>query len=111
MAVASSSAMRLIKATVKKLKLESYFDLLVSAEHETHGKPHPAVFLRTAEMLNARPDKCLVIEDSYNGLLAAKAGKMKCIVVPYPEDFENPKLVIADWKLNSLEQIPQLALN
>ena len=111
MAIASSSAMRLIKATVKKLKLDAYFDLLVSAEHETHGKPHPAVFLRTAEMLNVRPDKCLVIEDSYNGLLAAKAGKMKCIVVPYPEDFENPKLVIADWKLISLEEIQELALD
>src|SRR3954462_1405939 len=43
LALASSSAMRLIKATVKKLKLEDYFELLVSAEHETHGKPHPAV--------------------------------------------------------------------
>jgi len=109
MAVASSSALRLIKATVKKLKIESYFDLLVSAEHETHGKPNPAVFLRTADTLGVQPDRCLVIEDSFNGLLAAKAAKMKCIVVPYPEDYHNPKLVIADWKLNSLNEIPELA--
>lgn len=109
MAVASSSAMRLIKATVKKLKIESYFDLLVSAEHETHGKPHPAVFLRTAEMLNVRAEKCLVLEDSFNGLLAAKAAKMKCAVVPYPEDYNNPKLVIADWKLKTLNEITTLA--
>src|SRR4051812_23179874 len=104
MAVASSSAMRLIKATVKKLNIESYFDLLVSAEHETHGKPHPAVFIRTAETLQVRPERCLVIEDSFNGLLAAKAARMKCLVVPYPEDFNNPKLVIADWKINSLQE-------
>ncbi len=110
MAVASSSAMRLIKATVKKLKIESYFDLLVSAEHETHGKPHPAVFLRTAETLHARPEKCLVIEDSFNGLLAAKAAKMKCMVVPYPDDYNNPKHIIADWKLKSLEEIPNVTL-
>lgn len=109
MAVASSSAMRLIKATVKKLKIETYFDLLVSAEHETHGKPHPAVFLRTAEMLNVRAEKCLVLEDSFNGLLAAKAAKMKCAVVPYPEDYNNPKLIIADWKLKSLEEIITVA--
>lgn len=108
MAVASSSAMRLIKATVKKLKIESYFDLLVSAEHETHGKPHPAVFLRTAEMLNVRAEKCLVLEDSFNGLLAAKAAKMKCAVVPYPQDYNNPKLIIADWKLKSLKEIEKL---
>jgi len=105
MAVASSSAMRLIKATVKKLKIEDYFDLLVSAEHETHGKPNPAVFIRTAETLNVRPERCLVLEDSFNGLLAAKAARMKCLVVPYPEDYNNPKLVIADWKINSLDKI------
>jgi sugar-phosphatase len=108
MAVASSSAMRLIKATVKKLKLDSYFDLLVSAEHETHGKPHPGVFIRTAEMLQVRPERCLVIEDSFYGLLAAKAAKMKCIVVPYPENYNDPRLVIADWKLKSLEEISSL---
>lgn len=104
LAVASSSAMRLIKATVKKLKIESYFDILVSAEHEKYGKPNPAVFLRTAEMLNVHPENCLVLEDSFNGILAAKAAKMKCVVIPYPEDFENPKLVIADRKIKSLEE-------
>lgn len=102
LAVASSSAMRLIKATVKKLEIEPYFDILVSAEHETYGKPHPAVFLRTAENLGVHPSQCLVLEDSFNGLLAAKAAKMKCAVVPYPEDFDNPKLVIADYKWKSL---------
>lgn len=104
-ALASSSAMRLIKATVQKLQIESYFDLLVSAEHETYGKPHPAVFLRTAETLKVRPERCLVLEDSYNGLLAAKSAKMKCAVIPDPENFSNPKFVIADWKLNSLKEI------
>jgi HAD superfamily hydrolase (TIGR01509 family) len=105
LALASSSAMRLIKATVKKLKLEDYFELLVSAEHETHGKPHPAVFLRTAETLRVRPERCLVIEDSFNGLLAAKAAKMSCIVIPDPANFNDPRFAIADWKLNSLEEI------
>lgn len=110
MAVASSSAMRLIKATIKKLKIESYFDILVSAEHETYGKPNPAVFLRTAEILQVRPENCLVLEDSFNGLLAAKAARMKCVVVPYPEDFDNPKLIIADRKIKSLEEIALVQL-
>jgi HAD superfamily hydrolase (TIGR01509 family) len=105
LALASSSAMRLIKATVKKLKLEDYFELLVSAEHETNGKPHPAVFLRTAETLRVRPERCLVIEDSFYGLLAAKAAKMSCIVIPDPANFNDPRLAIADWKLKSLEEI------
>ena len=107
-AVASSSAMRLIKATVAKLKIEDYFELLVSAEHELYGKPHPAVFLRTAETMKVRPENCLVIEDSFFGLLAAKSAKMKCVVVPDPSNFDNPKFVIADWKLNSLTEIQPL---
>ena len=104
-ALASSSAMRLIKAAVKKLNIEEYFELLVSAEHETHGKPHPAVFIRTAETLNVAPEKCVVIEDSFNGLLAAKAARMKCVIVPAPFDFDNGRFVIADWKLKSLHEI------
>lgn len=103
-ALASSSAMRLIKATVKKLDIENYFELLVSAEHETYGKPHPAVFLRTAETLKVRPDECLVLEDSFYGLLAAKAAKMKCAVVPDALGFNDARFVIADWKLKSLKE-------
>lgn len=106
-ALASSSAMRLIKATVKKLGIEDYFELLVSAEHETYGKPHPAVFIRTAETLGVRPDECLVLEDSFYGLLAAKSAKMKCAVVPDAIGFNDERFVIADWKLRSLKQIPQ----
>ncbi len=106
-ALASSSAMQLIKATVVKLNIESYFELLVSAEHERYGKPNPAVFLRTAETLKVRPEKCLVIEDSFYGLLAAKSAKMSCAVVPDPSNFDNPKLVIADWKLKNLREIPE----
>jgi mannitol-1-/sugar-/sorbitol-6-/2-deoxyglucose-6-phosphatase len=106
-ALASSSAMRLIKATVKKLNIESYFELLVSAEHDRYGKPHPAVFLRTAETLNTRPENCLVLEDSFNGLLAAKAAKMKCVAVPDAAHYNEPCFVIADWKLRSLEEVAQ----
>lgn len=104
-ALASSSAMRLIKATVEKLNIESYFELLVSAEHDRYGKPHPAVFLRTAETLNVRPEQCLVLEDSFNGLLAAKAARMKCIVVPDAAHYNDERFVIADKKLKSLLEI------
>ena len=97
--------MRLIKATVKKLEIESYFDMLVSAEYETYGKPHPAVFLHTADRIDARPERCVVIEDSFNGLLAAKSAKMKCVIIPDPATYDEARFVIADWKLRSLEEI------
>jgi len=81
-AIASSSAMRLIKATVKRLGLEDTFDILHSAEHEEFGKPHPAVFIHTAQKLGVRPENCLVFEDSFHGMVAGLAAKMKVIAVP-----------------------------
>jgi beta-phosphoglucomutase-like phosphatase (HAD superfamily) len=46
------------------------------------GKPAPDVFVAAAERLAVPPDGCLVVEDSRNGLLAAKAAGMRCAVVP-----------------------------
>ena len=84
-ALASSSAMSLIHVVVDKLNIRHYFDLLVSAEFEPYGKPHPSVFITTANQLNILPTECLVFEDSVNGMVAAKAARMKCIVIPEVE--------------------------
>jgi HAD superfamily hydrolase (TIGR01509 family) len=103
--IASSSAMRLIQACVHRLKGESIFDIVISAEHEEHGKPHPAVFLKAAKAMNINPLHCLVLEDSLLGVIAAKAARMQCVAVPAPQDYDNPKYTIADWKLRSLTEI------
>ncbi|MFT4771467.1 MAG: HAD superfamily hydrolase (TIGR01509 family) [Cryomorphaceae bacterium] len=81
-AIASSSAMRLIKATVKRLGLEATFEVLHSAENEEFGKPHPAVFIHAARELGVRNENCLVFEDSFHGMVAGLASKMKVIAVP-----------------------------
>ncbi|MBJ7427463.1 MAG: hexitol phosphatase HxpB [Bacteroidia bacterium] len=101
-ALASSSAMSLINVVVDKLNIRQYFDLLVSAENEPYGKPHPSVFLTTANQLNVMPTECLVFEDSVNGMVAAKAARMKCIVVPEAEKQNEPYWHLANQKLNSL---------
>ena len=85
LALASSSPMQLIDASLKKFDIQNSFRIVHSAEHEDYGKPHPAVFLSTAHRLHIDPMHCLVIEDSVNGLIAAKAGKMKTIAVPAPQ--------------------------
>jgi sugar-phosphatase len=101
-ALASSSAMSLINVVVDKLNIRHYFDLLVSAEFEPYGKPHPSVFLTTAQKLNVLPTECLVFEDSVNGMIAAKAARMKCIVVPELEKQEELYWQLANFQLNSL---------
>jgi sugar-phosphatase len=107
-AVASSSALRLIKAMEKRLGGLHHFDALVSAEFEPYGKPHPAVFLSAAKVLGVKPEKCLVIEDSLNGVIAAKAARMSCVAVPYPHDFDNPKFAIADFTFRTISDLISL---
>jgi sugar-phosphatase len=103
-ALASSSAMSLINVVVDKLNIRHYFDLLVSAEFEPYGKPHPSVFITTANQLNVLPTECLVFEDSVNGMVAAKAARMKCIVIPEVEKQNEPYWQLANQKLKSLEE-------
>jgi mannitol-1-/sugar-/sorbitol-6-/2-deoxyglucose-6-phosphatase len=104
MAIASSSYNVIIDATVDKLDIRGHFDHLYSAEHETHGKPHPGVFITTAELLGVAPQDCLVFEDSPSGVLAAKAAKMKCVAVPEPSVKEHPYILTADVVIDSLEE-------
>ena len=84
MAVASSSAQNYIDAHMRELNLTDCFEMLFSAENVKNPKPAPDVFLAVAEKLGAKPEECLVIEDSYNGTRAAQAAGMRCF------GFKNP---------------------
>ncbi|OYU97204.1 MAG: 2-deoxyglucose-6-phosphatase [Bacteroidetes bacterium B1(2017)] len=108
MALASSSSMRLIKAVVETLHIEMYFSVLCSAEFEPYGKPHPAIFITAAEKLGSNPQNCLVLEDSVNGVIAAKAARMLCLAVPEAEKFDDPRFSIADFKAKTLEEFPEI---
>jgi len=108
LAVASSSALRLIKAMASRLQHDGAFEALVSAEFEPYGKPHPAVFLSAAKQLGVKPERCLVIEDSLFGVIAAKAAKMNCVAIPALHDRQNPKFAIADFMLDDIGQLHTL---
>jgi HAD superfamily hydrolase (TIGR01509 family) len=101
-ALASSSSMRLISAVLGKFNLQSAFAVIHSAEFEAFGKPHPGVFLTTAATLGVAPGACLVLEDSFNGILAAKAAQMRVIAVPPREYAADPRFIIADAVIGSL---------
>ena len=108
LALASSSSHKLIATTLKALKLENYFCLCHSAENEAYGKPHPAVYISTAEKLGVSPNLCLAIEDSLNGVIAAKAARMTVIAVPEKAVANKPQFAIADARLSSLSELPKL---
>jgi len=105
LALASSSDMELIKAFLDKFGLERRFSVVYSAEFEKYGKPHPAVYLETAGRLNVEPVNCLALEDSFHGMIAAKAARMKVIVIPEESDAENPRFGAADLRLNALTEL------
>jgi HAD superfamily hydrolase (TIGR01509 family) len=82
MALASSADPAVIAENVRSLGLARFFEAIVSATEVVHGKPAPDVFVETARRLGLPAGACLVVEDSRNGLLAAKAAGMTCAVIP-----------------------------
>ena len=104
-ALASSSSMEIIQAVLEKLNIRDFFDVVQSAEHEEYGKPHPAVFISAAKRLDIHPMYCIVIEDSVNGVIAAKAAKMKAVAVPDASLRSDKRFMIANLIVDSLEEI------
>lgn len=77
--LASSSANVTIERIFNRFNLHQYFTHKVSGEDFPKSKPHPAIFLKAAELAKTRVENCVVIEDSTNGIQAAKSAKIYCI--------------------------------
>lgn len=112
MAVASSSSILFIEAVLTKLKIDKYFKFYISGEEIKKSKPEPDIFLKTAEMLQINPKECIVIEDSKNGVIAAKRAGMKCIGYINPnsgnQDLSEATIVINDFNVLTHEIIQHL---
>jgi HAD superfamily hydrolase (TIGR01509 family) len=100
----TSSSNRLIQVVLRELNIHSYFDVTHSAENEAFGKPHPAVYLTVAQQLQVSPNRCLVIEDSFNGVIAGLAAKMKVVCIPEKTHFPNPRLSVADFHFETMNE-------
>jgi HAD superfamily hydrolase (TIGR01509 family) len=79
MAVASSSDAKTIDIILSRTGLSNYFLYKVSSGLVSKGKPEPDIYLYTAGLLGVKPEECLVVEDSVNGMKAAKAANMLCV--------------------------------
>ena len=79
LALASGSPEKIILDTVKYFDIEKYFKFIISGESVENCKPAPDVFLSAAKNIGIAPENCAVIEDSHNGVLAAKAAGMYCV--------------------------------
>ena len=112
LAVASSSNRELIDAVLQRLELTELFEVTVSSEEVTRGKPAPDVYLETARRLEVEPARCVAVEDSASGIRAAHASGMRVIAYPnrhYPPASE--LLALADEVLDSLSVLSPSSLS
>ena len=105
-ALASSSHREVIDATLLATGLADTFRVVVSSDEVAHGKPAPDVFLEAARRLEADPATTLVVEDSFNGVKAARAAGMTVVLVPNPSVPPAPGTVeLADHVLDRLADL------
>ena len=106
-AVASSSDYKLINLILDRLKIAKYFDSVTSGSDVKRGKPSPDVFLLAAERIGIEPAECLVVEDSENGVKAAKAAGMKALGYINPtsgkQDLSLADFITDDFKKISID--------
>ena len=104
--LASSSPPSVIERTLDASGLAGSFAVTVSSEEVGAGKPAPDVYLEVARRLGAFPGRCAAVEDSTNGLRAARAAGMRVVAVPtrsYPPD--PAALAAADAVIASLDEL------
>jgi beta-phosphoglucomutase-like phosphatase (HAD superfamily) len=81
-ALGSSSARRLVLATLDRFELRDRFDAVVSGDCVSRPKPAPDIFLEAARRMGVVPAGCVVLEDSLSGVQSARAAGMRVIAVP-----------------------------
>jgi len=102
--LASSASHVTIQRIFNRFKLHEYFTHIVSGEEFPQSKPHPAIFLRAAELSGSPVTECIVIEDSTNGIKAAKAAGIFCVGYK-SENSVLQEISIADMTINHFDEL------
>ncbi len=103
--LASASPQLMLEHVLALFNLRHYFDAVASAEALPYSKPHPQVYLNAAAMLAVDPLNCVTLEDSFNGMIATRAARMRSIVVPAAEYRNDPRWSLANVRLDSLAHL------
>ena len=104
LSLASSSPRKLIDIFTQQTAIAPYFELIMSGDDVKYSKPNPEIFLKVAQWYGLPATQFTVIEDSTNGVKAAKSANMKCI------GFDNPlsggqDLSQADLLIHSMQEL------
>lgn len=105
LALATSASKQYIKTLFSKFPtLQSFFTLVITGDEVMRGKPYPDVYLKAVEELGVLPEDCVVLEDSFNGIAAAKRAGIQVICVPN-KNYPDADYSLADRVFESLEQV------
>jgi HAD superfamily hydrolase (TIGR01509 family) len=104
-AVASSSTRKWVMDHLNRFGIGDHFDAIVCREDVTRTKPHPDLYVTALQRLEVRSVDAIALEDSSNGVRAAKAAGLFCVVVPNPLTADLD-LSEADLHLTSLDAMP-----
>ena len=107
LAVASSSGMERIEATLNDMGVSDCFDTLVSGMDVKNPKPAPDTFTVAAKKLGVEPSECIVIEDSFKGIVAAKNANMTCVMYESDNGLPKPDQKLADFVVQSYEDLDE----
>jgi HAD superfamily hydrolase (TIGR01509 family) len=112
--VASSSEMEIIDKVFERFDLNQYFTHKVSGNDFPESKPNPAIFIKAASYSKAPIEECVIIEDSTNGIKAAKAAGIFCIAYKSEgvdsQDQSLADVIIYDYKDLNFEKIKNINL-
>jgi HAD superfamily hydrolase (TIGR01509 family) len=103
--IASSSTRRWVIEHLERFEIDGAFDAIVCSDDIGRTKPDPQLYLALLERLGVLPAEAIALEDSANGLKAAKAAGAFCVAVPTPLT-ASTDLSEADLRLTSLDAMP-----
>lgn len=108
LAITSSAVASSIEAILVRLDLRDAFTLIVDGSEVVNGKPDPEAYLLTARKLGVAPEQCLVLEDSYVGVIAAKRAGTFCVAIPNPRAQSPQDLSAADIVVKRIDEVLRL---
>jgi len=107
-AVCSSSSRKYVEELLRTVSIPMHFDVIVGGDMVQKGKPDPEIFLKAAELLGVNPKECLVLEDSKQGILAAKhAGMHSCFIQDTIEPDEEMRSAV-EFQRDDLSQVIEI---
>ena len=106
--VASSTRSAVVKKQIEDARLSKYFDKIYGGEIAKRSKPFPDIFLESVKDIEPDAGKCLVIEDSYNGIRAAKAAGMTAVMIPDMKQPNEEMKNLADYIFETLLDVKSI---